>query len=386
MPLAIILAGGRGTRLRPFTNHRPKPLMPVANKAVLDYILDMIELSDVASRVYLLLDYMGEKLAEYVRGASRSVEVVPLVFSSIDTADAVRRVRHLIDDDFIVLMGDIVTNCNLSLFWRFHRRKGGLATVMLKEVDNPCHYGFVLLSRGDRIVHFMEKPKSYELYVASMTVGARLKRAYANLANAGIYAFSYELLNVLDDHPHLLDFGRHVFPFLLEEGYRVYGWVPDSCYWIDIGTPRTYYQANMEVIEGLASPLRPPGFFNSGIWFNDPKLIEGVVRPPAVIGRGATIEKGAVVGPFAVVGDRSTVEEGAVVERSVIMDGVAVGPSARVSESVVGSGAEIEGGVRLHRALVEDMTAVSGGVNVFDQAVYLRRKEGIPVELKLGVE
>lgn len=385
MPTAVILAGGRGTRLRPFTYHRPKPLMPVANKATIDYIIELIELSGIVERVCVLLDYMGDMLVEHLKRSLRSVDILPLTYKSLDTADAVRRARHLIDDDFLVLMGDVITNCDLADLWRFHETRGGIATVMMKGVDNPCHYGIAFLSRDERVVCFMEKPKSYELYVASVAVSAKVKHAYMNLANAGVYAFSYRILDILDDVPHLLDFGRHVFPFLIEEGYEVYGWIPDPCYWIDIGTLPTYLQANMDVMDGLAAPLRPAGVYSRGVWFERPERVEGVVRPPVAIGRGATIERGAVVGPYAVVGGWSVIEGGAVVERSVLMEGVTVGERAHLYNSVIGARAEISDNACLQHSIIEDSSKVTSGISIFGRMVPPEGKRGVAIELRAGV-
>ncbi|MEM1522251.1 MAG: NDP-sugar synthase [Thermofilaceae archaeon] len=384
MLTAVILAGGKGTRLRPFTYHRPKPLMPVANKAVIDYILDIIEFSDVVDRVYVSLDYLGHMIAEHIRGEPRSVEVIPLVYSSIDTADSVRKLRHLLDDDFIVLMGDIITNCDLAAFWRFHKEKKGVASVVLKGVDNPCHYGLAFLSRNDKIELFMEKPRGYDLYLASLAVGPRARYTYTNLANAGIYAFSYSILDILDDNPHLLDFGRHVFPYLVEEGYPVYGWVSEPCYWIDVGTPPTYFQANVDLLDGLASPLRPAGVYSRGIWFSNPKSVEGVVRPPVVIGSEVRIERGSVVGPYAVLGNWAVVEEGAVIERSIIMDGAKVGYGARIYESIVGSRVEVGSETLLHKSIIEDLTRVPSSTNIFDH-ILVTEKRGAAIELRTRV-
>lgn len=384
MLTAVILAGGKGTRLRPFTYHRPKPLMPVANKAVVDYILDIIELSGVVDRSYILLDYLGYMIAEHVKEEPRSVEVIPLVYSSLDTADAVRKVRHLLDDDFLVLMGDIITNCDLAAFWRYHKKRKGMATVMLKGVDNPCHYGLVFLSRDDRVELFMEKPRGYDLYLASVAVGPRARHAYTNLANAGVYAFSYSILDILDNYPHLLDFGRHVFPYLVEEGYPIYGWVSEPCYWIDIGTLPTYFQANVDVLDGLATPLRPLGTYSRGVWFDYPERVEGVVRPPVVIGYGAKIERGAVVGPYAVLGSWAVVEEGAVVERSVVMEGVKVGYGARVHESVVGTRVEVGSNALLQKSIIEDRTKVPSSTNIFDH-ILLTENKGAAIELRARV-
>ncbi|MCX8181099.1 MAG: NDP-sugar synthase [Thermofilaceae archaeon] len=371
MPVtAVILAGGQGTRLRPFTIHRPKPLMPVANKPVIDYAIDLLELSGVVEKVYVLLDYLGQMLAEHIKRIPHAIEVEPLVFKALDTADSVRRIRHLLDDDFIVLMGDIITNCDMAEFWNTHKRKKGVATVALRSVDSPCHYGLAFVSSRDAISCFVEKPRSLELYIASIALSALHARYnYTNLANMGIYAISYELLDVLDENPHLLDFGRHVFPYLIEEGYTVYGWIADHHYWIDMGLPSTYFQANMDVLEGLAFPLQPPGINNRGIWLEAVKDIRGIIKPPAALGADVVIEADAVVGPYAIIGNGSTVGEKAVVANSVVMEKVEIGENSTISDSIIGSSVRIEGGSCVNRSIVEDGVLLHSRANVFGQII-----------------
>jgi len=367
VPLAVLLAGGRGTRLRPFTYYRPKPLMPVANRPVIDYVLELLERSRVARRALVLLDYKGEMVRRYLEGRDSELEVEPLVYESLDTADAVRRVKNLIDDDFVAVMCDIVTNCDLQGMWRTHVARQALATIALHDVERPHQFGLAVLGSDGKIAFFMEKPRTYELYVVSLMMRWReASLPHANLANMGIYAFRHEVLDIMDENPHLMDFGRHVFPFLVENGYPVYGWHAGECYWIDIGVPQSYLQANMDVMTGMALPLKPRGVRSLGVWADSGAVMGGTVHPPAVLGAGARVEPGARVGPFAVLGDGTTVEGGAVVRDSVLLEGVTVEGQAVVEHSIVGGGVTIPAGAKVVMSLVED------GVPVVDRVVVSR--------------
>ncbi|HDD34105.1 MAG TPA: hypothetical protein ENG30_03030, partial [Thermofilaceae archaeon] len=122
---AVLLAVGRGTRLRPFTLHRPKPMMPIANRPVMDYVLEILERNRVVEEVLVLLDYMGESVDEYLKERGSTLEVRSLKFRSLDTADAVRRARNHIEGDFLVMMCDIITNCDLESLCRYHESKRG---------------------------------------------------------------------------------------------------------------------------------------------------------------------------------------------------------------------------------------------------------------------
>lgn len=364
-----MLAGGRGTRLRPLTFHRPKPLMPVANKAVIDYVLDLLELSGIVGKAYVIIDYLGDMLEEHLKRRHRSIEVVPLPLKSLDTADAVRKARHAIDDDFLVVMGDIITNCDLYELWNFHKERRALATVALRDVESPAHYGLTVLSWDGRVRAFVEKPRSYELYLISVAMRAmRAKYSYANLVSMGIYALSYDVLDILDDNPYLLDFGRHVFPYLVEEGYPVYGWLAGDCYWIDVGTPQTYHRANVDVLDGLAAPLRPSGIRSSGTWLEGAKELSGDIKPPSAVGQGAVVEAGSVIGPYAVLGRNVVVEEGACVVNSVVMEDAVIERGALVRDSIVGGGARIGEGASVMNSLVEDGAEVPSDA-YFQEAV-----------------
>lgn len=386
MVTAVVLAGGKGTRLRPFTLHRPKPLMPVVNKPLIDYVLDMLELSGVVGRVYVLCDYMGDALARYLRNSKRGTEVIPLTYKSLDTADAVRRVRSVIDGDFLVVMGDIVTNCDLGLMWETFQKKRGMAMVALKDVDTPNHYGVTVVASDDRIVGFLEKPSSFELYLASIAVKSiKCKYYHSNLANAGIYALSYSVLDVLDDNPHLLDFGRHVFPYLLEEGYSIYGWYMGPYYWIDVGLPNTYLKANMDLLDNRAIPLKPRGSYSGGVWFSSHCMIHGLVLPPAAIGEIEAIGGEVVFGPYAVLGDGVSVREKAKVANSVLMESVRVGKGSSIENSVIGADAEIGDGAAVKYSIVEDGAVIPDGAKVFGKVVLAGlREENSVTMIELG--
>ncbi|RLE83798.1 MAG: hypothetical protein DRJ67_11600, partial [Thermoprotei archaeon] len=342
-----------------------------------------LELSGVVERVLVLLGYMGDVLEEHLAGGDWALEVEPVKLEALDTADAIRRARDRIDDDFLVVMGDVITNCDVATLWRAHRERGGLATLALRDAGSPGHYGLALVGRDGRVLRFMESPASYELYLAAAMIGLGAE-ASTSLASMGIYAFSYEILDVLDENPHLVDFSRHVLPHLVEEGHPVYGWYSGSCYWIDIGLPHTYLQANIDMVSGLATPLRPRGMNSSGIWLSSPRSMEGVVNPPAAIGAHASVADGAVVGPGAVLGEEVEVGSKAVVVGSVLLAGAKVGEGAVVVGSVVGEGASVGKGARVLRSLVEDGARVPEGANIIG-AVYVKKRAcGMVVELERG--
>ncbi|MEM4535298.1 MAG: nucleotidyltransferase family protein, partial [Desulfurococcaceae archaeon] len=235
MVQAVVLAGGVGSRLHPLTRVVPKPLIPFAGSPLVEYIVDKL-LREGFKEVIVTAKYLGEQIVEYFK---KKPDVKPLLLNSKDTADAVRLVADHLKADFIVSMGDVVTDTPFNQFFKAHRDKGVLASIALKQVDNPLPYGLVYVDENGFISLFTEKPRSLEVYLLTLA-HYRVKGSslYSNLVNAGIYAFKKEILDILASNQGLMDFGRHVFPYLLEAGYRIYGWIaPENTYWNDIGRP-----------------------------------------------------------------------------------------------------------------------------------------------------
>uniref|UniRef100_A0A7C4B9A0 NDP-sugar synthase n=1 Tax=Thermofilum pendens TaxID=2269 RepID=A0A7C4B9A0_THEPE len=363
---AVVLAGGKGVRLRPLTLNTPKPLLPVGNKPLLDYMLGML-VAQGFERILVAVNYLGWKILKHLleKWSDRGIEIIAPQVNPQDTADAVRRLREFINEDFIVTMGDVLTNMNLREFADHHERSGAFATIALVEVSSLRDFGAVLLDKEGRVVHFIEKPRFDETYIVSIAYcnPARLSALHRNLANSGFYAFRYEVLDILEENPQLMDFGKHVFPWLLENGYDVRGWASPA-YWIDVGRPATYLMANLDLLAGLAEPLRPYGREHGGVWIGEGVEVAPDARlvPPVALGDDARVGSGARLGPFAVVGHESGVRENAVVEYSVVLNGVEVGEAARVTSSIVGEGARILPHCSVEGGLVRDGETVSGDI------------------------
>ena len=379
MTVGVILAGGKGTRLRPLTYFRPKPLVPIGNRPIIDYIIDIF-IKHGVTKILVLVNYLGESIRSYLiqKRISKSIELKVLNLNSIDTADAVRRARHEIEGDFIVSMGDILSNINLTNFIKFHKKKGSIATVALKEYENPLEYGVTLIDRNDRILLFLEKPLSYELYLTSLAYHkSNIKFLYGNLVNAGVYAFREEVLDIITQNPHLLDWGKHVFPYLLENNYPVYGWIMGGSYWLDVGTPSKYLRANMDILSGALFPMKPKGKYVHGIWTMGDIEMQSNARiiPPVAIGRNVTIESNATVGPYVVIGDNCKIGKSTTVRKSVIWENVSIGGNCKIIsailadevvvggkvsiiESIIGKSAVIEEEVVLNNTVLEPKTEI----------------------------
>jgi mannose-1-phosphate guanylyltransferase len=337
-----MLVGGFGTRLRPLTLQTKKELMGVANRPFLEHVLANLGQHEVEEAI-LTTGHLAEAFDDFPQSRCHGVRLtVVREDEPLDTCGAVKNVEHLLDGTFLVLNGDILTSLDISSLVSYHHERETLATLTLTPVDDPSAYGLVPIDEDGRIERFIEKPRADEIVT--------------NLVNAGTYVMEPEALNyVPGGQPFSFERPQvgGLFPLLLAEGEALYGYTSDA-YWLDIGTPRKYLQANRDVLDGLVG-LTPPGVRSeSGAWLGRRGDIDPSARlvGPCSVADDARVEAGAVVGPFASIGDGAHVGEGATLTSSVLQEGAVVGPGARVSNAVVGPGARLGRGCVVDDAVV----------------------------------
>lgn len=348
---AVILAGGVGSRLYPLTRVIPKPLIPFAGAPLLDYTLKSLAESGI-NEVIITARYLGEYILRYYRGHSVAR---PVLLDSKDTADAVRLIAGLIKGDFMVLMGDTATNISYTSVYKYHVESQATGTIVLKEVDNPLPYGLVYVDKNSNILLFSEKPPSLEIYFTTLAFQSiKGPVLYGNLVNTGVYVFRDEILDILVHNPGLMDFGRHVFPYLLENGYVLKAWIaPTSTYWNDIGRPEVYKEALWDLIDGRISGWTPPGRnISRGVYIQGEPVISGLLNPPVFIGNDVTIEPGAIVGPYAVVENGSVIRAGSKISYSIVWSGGEIGRNTIVHDSIVMNNAVIHDGVKIVSSII----------------------------------
>src|ERR1041384_1289254 len=317
---ALILAGGKGTRLRPLTVHTPKPIVPIANQPFLLYQLELLKRADVRD-VILSLSYQPQKIEETLGdGTDYNVRVSYTVETSpLGTAGAYRHAASLINETTVVFNGDVLTDIDLNEVISFHRERHAVATIVLTPVANPTAYGLVETEKDGRVRRFLEKPKPEEVTCDTI--------------NAGIYILEPRVLEyVPEGEPFMFEYG--VFPQLLErrEEFFAYIW---RGYWRDIGTASSYLQANMDVIDGRVHVLSTPSFA-PGEKF-DPAV---EIEPPSVVDPSCTLKAGVQI-INSVVSRNCYIEERARIENSVIRGGTRIGPQAAITGAVVGKGCHI---------------------------------------------
>ncbi|MDT8395027.1 MAG: sugar phosphate nucleotidyltransferase [bacterium] len=357
---AVVLAGGFGTRIQPLTSGVPKPMLPLMNKPMLEYILEDLD-SLGAEEISLLLYFMPEKIKDHFdkrwEGTAKLTYVVP--DADYGTAGSVRFAVDRLKETFLVMSGDLVTDIDLGAAVKFHKERGALATLVLTSVANPLQFGVVVADDRGRIRNFLEKPGWGE--VVSDTV------------NTGIYILEPEALGFIPAGKPF-DFSRDLFPRLLKGRKPLYGFNAPG-YWRDVGNPESYRQVHHEIFHGktrLAMPGEAVKFAEGTAWLDEgARVAPGArVRGTVVVGPGVRLPRGEYAD--SVFGEGCEVSPGCLVESSVLWSGIAVGRRCRVVNSVLcdnvrlGEGAYIpEGAVIASDCILEDGVSVERDVSLW---------------------
>ncbi len=324
---ALLIAGGLGTRLRPLTYTRPKHLLPIANRPHIEHVLDLLARHEVTD-VVLLTSYLAAAFDAVIERARARGIVVEVAHEDepLGTAGALKNAAHLVGDEtFFAFNGDVLTDADLSALLAFHRTSGGLGTILLTPVDDPSVYGVVATDDRGRVTGFVEKPAPED--------------ATTNEINAGVYVLEP---SVLDSIPsgQVVSIEREVFPAMAEDG-SLYA-RPTAAYWMDIGNPAKYLQANLDAVTGrfATDVVAQPGV-DAAVVAESARIEDGARVSSACIGTGCVVAAGATVRDSVLL-DRVTVAEGASVIGSVVGEGVSVGPRCVVEGLTVGDGEIID--------------------------------------------
>jgi mannose-1-phosphate guanylyltransferase len=325
---ALILVGGLATRLRPLSLNRPKCLFPIKNKAIIDYLLENLAEAGCYEAI-LAVNNLSDKIMEAIGTEKHGIKIkYSLEEIPLGTGGPVKLAEnHLKDDDFLVLNGDILSFIDYKELMYIHRNSNVIATLTLKQVEDPTRYGVVRFSSGDIIQEFVEKPN--------------LDEAPSNWINAGCYALNPKILNYIPKGKISIE--REVFPKLAGlnqlKGYRYYG------EWIDIGVPRDYLYANkmlQKIKVEQASSICPDVVINEGS-----KILDSIVWEKTVIGKKTTIMD-SIIGSNCLIGDFVEIR-GAVIADNVkiknnikIPNGTKIWPNKKISNSIIEPNTEIK--------------------------------------------
>ena len=348
---AMVLAAGLGTRLRPLTDLISKPMAPIVNKPVMEHIIELLvkhNFKDIVCNLHwypeAIKDYFGDG-SKWGINISYSYEE-----NLMGTAGGVKNVEGFFEDlTFLIMSGDALTDIDLTEVLHFHKSKGGIATLVLTEVDDPSQYGVVLVDKDERIIGFQEKPLSGE--------------EKSNLANSGIYVFEHDIFNYIPEKT-FYDFGKNVFPDLLLKEIPYYGFKHNK-YWNDVGGLEEYQRGNFDALEGKVKVNIPGKQIREGVWVGRNCRIqeEVVIIPPVCIGNNCTIKRGAkLFGPI-ILGDNTVVDERAVLYRGIKWGSGYIGKDASLIGAIIGYNAKIKDKASvLEKAVIGSKSIIGDGI------------------------
>ncbi len=333
------MAGGEGTRLRPLTSNQPKPMLPMANIPMMEHVVNLLRQHGFED-IVVTVAFMANAIRTYFGdGSEFGVRMVYATESTpLGTAGSVRNARDELDERFLVISGDVLTDIDLSQVVDFHDLRGGLATLALKAVDNPLEFGIVITHEDGSIERFLEKP----------TWG----QVFSDTINTGIYVLEPEIFDFIPEG-QAVDFSSESFPAALAADKPLFGYVADG-YWEDVGTLEAYLKSHQDIL-GQRVQVDVNGFqLRPGVWLGkgaevDPSV---VIDGPAVIGDNCVIGPGARLDQYCTLGRNVRIGDNAVLQRSVVHDNTYLGPGVRIDGSVLGRGSDLRQGVRCEEGVV----------------------------------
>lgn len=344
---AIIMAGGEGTRLRPLTSLRPKPMVPIVNQPVMEHIVGLVKHHGI-DKVVATLAFMPSFIQDYFGdGEEWGVEIrYAIEETPLGTAGSVKNAEPLLDTDepFLVISGDAITDIDLTEVINFHKERGAAVTIALKRVPDPLDFGVVITAEDGKIERFLEKP----------TWG----QVFSDTINTGIYVIEPWVLGYIPAEESY-DFSGDLFPKLMADGHPLYGIAVDG-YWCDVGSRETYLEVHRDILEGKSHTFIPGVQAREGLWVSE----------------SAKIDKSATLGKGVVVGENVTISANAVIGDNVVIDNnCVVGESAHVSHSIlwgdtyVGRQAEVSGAVLCRHVDIRAGAVVGVGAVIGDESV-----------------
>ncbi|HEV2238579.1 MAG TPA: mannose-1-phosphate guanyltransferase [Ktedonobacterales bacterium] len=356
---AVVMAGGEGSRLRPLTIMRPKPMVPIVGRPVMDHILNLLKTHGI-TEVVVTVQYLASSIEDYFGDGSAfgmhidySREEVPL-----GTAGSVKNAEDLLTEPFLVISGDALTDFNLAEIIKFHNARRAMATLTLAHVANPLEFGVIITDDTGHIRQFLEKPSWSEVF--------------SDTINTGIYVLDPKIFSYFEkDKP--FDFSQELFPMMLEKGDPIYGYVA-SGYWCDVGNLAEYMKANADVLRGEVKTRIPGKDQGGGIWAEEGVEIspEAQITGPVYLGQDVKVRGGAVVRGPSAIGAYTIVDASAQIDRSVLWNNSYVGERVELRGALVGSSTSLkskalmfEGAVIGDHSVVDESAIIQPGVKIW---------------------
>ena len=335
---AVILAGGKGTRVRPLTYMLPKPMVPITERPIMSFLLELLKKHDF-NEVMMTVGYMantiedhykngadyGMEIAYSLEGKLEKGEIVPIALGSAGGLKKVQDYAGFFDEPFLVICGDALIDIDLTKAMAYHKEKNAVATVICKEVpkEEVHKYGVVVTDENNRVLDFQEKP--------------RVEEAKSTMVNTGIYIFNPEVFDYIPSEGKF-DIGSELLPLLVEKGLPFYASAPNF-QWIDVGSTKDFYHANLMLVNQEVNDLHPYGKeVKKNVWIGincDINFDEISIEGPVYIGSSVRIGKGAkIIGP-CMIGSGSIINKNAVIDKSVILGYTKVTSYAKIKEKII---------------------------------------------------
>ncbi|MGZ4189284.1 MAG: sugar phosphate nucleotidyltransferase [Actinomycetota bacterium] len=336
---AVIMAGGAGSRLRPLTSNQPKPMISLANRPLMEHIVRLLKrhgFTDIVVTVQFLASLVrnyfgtGEDLGVSMSYATEE--------SPLGTAGSVKNAQGALDETFVVISGDALTDIDLEKVVAFHQERQSMATVVLSRQPNPLEYGIVITDEQGRIERFLEKPGWGQVFTDTV--------------NTGIYVLEPEIFDFIPEGESY-DFSKDVFPQLLRKGLPMFGYIADG-YWTDVGNVDAYRKAQQDALDGLVD-IEMPGFeIADRVWVGEGAIIDPDARieGPALVGEHVKIEAGATIREYCVIGNNSAIKAGAFLHRATVHDNTYIGSGTTLRGCVIGRNNDIRSNARIEEGVV----------------------------------
>ncbi|MGQ0832730.1 MAG: sugar phosphate nucleotidyltransferase [Microthrixaceae bacterium] len=356
---AVIMAGGEGTRLRPLTSNAPKPMLPLVNEPMMEHIVRLLRRHGF-DEIVVTVAFMANHIRTYFGDGSDFG--VRMVYATEDTplgtAGSVRTAMDELDERFLVISGDVLTDLDLSAILKAHDESRALATIGLVRVDNPLEFGIVITREDGSIERFLEKPSWGQVF--------------SDTINTGIFVLEPQIFDHIEPD-RAVDFSSEVFPGILEKGLPLFGSICDG-YWEDVGTVEAYLRAHKDILDGWVHAEIPGFEMGDGVHVGEGAEIhpEARVVGPAVIGENCRIEAGVRLGPYTVLGTNVRVRANTDLERVVVHDNSYLGEGVRLRGATIGRSCDLRGGVRGEEGVVlgdecfvGEQAVLASGVKVY---------------------
>ena len=327
---AVLMAGGSGTRLRPLTSDLPKPMVPILNRPIAEHIINLLKRHQI-TEVVATLHYLPDVLRDYfLDGSDFGVQMTYAVEEDqpLGTAGCVKNIAELLDETFLVISGDSITDFDLKAAIEFHKQKKSKATLILTRVPNPIEFGVVITDEEDRIRRFLEKPSSSEIF--------------SDTVNTGTYILEPEVLEYLPANTEC-DFSKDLFPLLLAKNEPMYGYIAQG-YWCDVGHLDACRQAQYDGLHGLVKLDFPYKEVSPGLWVGQNTHIDSSaeIQAPAIIGDNCRIGAKVQIEAGTVIGDNVTIGAYANLKRPIIWNGAIIGDEAHLSACIIARGTRVD--------------------------------------------